>query len=115
MSIFDVRTTEEADGVRLALTGELDLATAPRVEEELEQAERARPGRIVLDLRGLTFIDSSGLRVIVAADARARAEGRRLTLVQGPEAVRRVFEITGLAGRLDIVDDDDPPLASTAG
>ena len=115
MSIFDLRTTAEpCGGVRLSLTGELDLASAPRVEEELERVERDGPPRLVLDLRGLTFMDSTGLRLIAGADARPRADDRRLTIVQGPPAVRRVFEITRLDERFDIVD-EDPPLAFEAG
>ena len=114
MSIFDVRSTEEGGAVRLAFTGELDLASAGRVEEELERAERAKPEHIVLDLRGLTFMDSTGLRLITSADTRARQSRRRLTIIQGPDAVRRVFEITRLDERLDIVEGDDG-VASRAG
>lgn len=114
MGIFDLRTTEAADGVRLSFTGELDLASAPRVDEELERVERDGPPRVILDLRGLTFMDSTGLRLIASADARAREDGRRLTIIQGPAAVRRVFEITRLDERLEIVD-EEPPLASEAG
>ena len=114
MSIFDCRTSVEPGGVRLAMTGELDLASAGRVEEELAAVERDAPARIVLDLRGLTFMDSTGLRLVAGADARARESGRRVTIIQGPEAVRRVFEITRLDERLDIVADDSS-LASEAG
>ena len=114
MSIFDVRSTEEGAAVRLAFTGELDLASAGRVEEELDRVERGRPERIVLDLRGLTFMDSTGLRIITGADNRARQARRRLTIIQGPDAVRRVFEITRLDERLEIVAGDDT-LASEAG
>lgn len=104
MSIIDVRTEEEADSVRLVLSGELDLSSAGRVEEELARVERDRPPRIVLDLSALRFMDSTGLRLIVAADGRARDEDRGLAIVQGPESVRRVFEITGLEQRLDFLD-----------
>lgn len=113
VSIFDLRTTREGDTARLAFTGELDLANAARVEEELAEVERAKPAHVVLDLRGLTFMDSTGLRIVTSADGRARGEGRRLTIVQGPEAVRRVFAITRLDERLEIVDDDSS-LASEA-
>ena len=66
---------------------------------------------MVLDLRGLAFIDSTGLRLIVSADARAREQGRRLAVVRGPEAVQRIFRVTRLDERLDMVDD---PAAATA-
>jgi anti-sigma B factor antagonist len=61
----------------------------------------------VLDLRALSFMDSSGLRALLAADARAKEAGRRLVLVRGDERVQRVLRITRLDERLEIVDDID--------
>jgi anti-sigma B factor antagonist len=61
----------------------------------------------VVDLSKLTFLDSTGLRCIVTADERARAEGRRIVIVRGPDAVQRVFTITKLDDRLEMVDDVD--------
>ncbi len=106
MTPFELETHREGDIARLSLFGEFDIAAAPRVDEALAVVEEERPERVVIDLRGLTFIDSTGLRSLLGAEARAREEGRPLTLIQGPEAVQRVFEITGLAGRLDIVEDE---------
>jgi anti-sigma B factor antagonist len=60
-----------------------------------------------VDLSKLTFLDSTGLRCIVTADERARAEGRRIVIVRGPDAVQRVFTITRLEERLEMVDDVD--------
>jgi anti-sigma B factor antagonist len=97
---------EEQDGlVRLLLRGELDLSTVSRVQEALERAEAGSPPVIVLDLSKLTFLDSTGLRCLVTADQRARDSGRRLVIVRGPDAVQRVFEITRLEERLEMVDD----------
>jgi anti-anti-sigma factor len=59
----------------------------------------------VVDLRELEFMDSTGLRTIVAADQRARDGGRRLAIVRGPDAVDRIFTVTRLDERLEIVDD----------
>lgn len=102
------RLTHQAhkdDGVvRLVLVGELDLSSASQVEEVLKDLELEGPSLIVLDLRELTFMDSTGLRVMVSADARARDQARRLAIVQGPEPVHRVFRITGLDDHLDIVE-----------
>ena len=99
-------TTETAGGtVRLALTGELDIAGAARVEQELERIEREPPATLVLDLRELAFMDSTGLRVIVAADERARDQGRRMVVVRGTDTVQRIIEMTRLHERLEIVDD----------
>jgi anti-sigma B factor antagonist len=98
--------TEVADGlVRVALKGELDLSTVNKVEEELQSLEAGGAGLIVLDLSRLTFLDSTGLRCLVTADQRARDTGRRLVLVRGPDAVQRVFTITRLEERLEMVDD----------
>ena len=88
----------------LALSGELDLATAPRVEAELAAAAATDADRIVLDLCGLDFIDSTGLRLILNADARSKANGQRLRLLPGPPRVQRIFEITATTGRLHFAD-----------
>jgi anti-anti-sigma factor len=89
----------------IVATGELDLSGATVLEAELERLS-ADPevGTIVLDLRQLEFMDSSGLRLVVLADMRARDAGRRFALVRGPETVHRVFEITRMSDRLDFVD-----------
>ena len=98
--------TEDVEGgVRLVLKGELDLSTVDKVEQELARVEDERHELIVLDLGGLTFLDSTGLRVIVTADQRARRAGRRVVVGKGPETVHRVFTITRLDERLEMVDD----------
>lgn len=112
MSTFELTTQRDENGaVRLVLSGELDIATAPQVEEELERLETDPPPVLILDLRGLGFMDSTGLRTIVAADTRARAAARRLVVVRGSAAVDRIFSLTHLNERLEIVED----LAATDG
>ena len=111
MALLELDTHQEEGAVRLALSGELDISNAPRVEEEISRIEADAPTLVVLDLRGLAFMDSTGLRLIVSADARAREQGRRLAVVKGPEAVQRIFRLTRLDERLDMVDD---PTAATA-
>jgi anti-anti-sigma factor len=101
---FSVETGEHDNSMRVALTGDLDLSTAKRAEQAIEDAEKAGRSLLVIDLRRLSFMDSTGLRVIVSADKRAKRAGRRAVIVQGPAAVRRVFEITRLDERLEIVD-----------
>ena len=105
MTILDLQEGESDGLAHLSLRGELDLATVPKVEEALKRIEGSRPPVIVLDLAGLTFLDSTGLRMVVTADQRARAEDRRLAVVRGPESVQRVFSITRLDEHLDMVDD----------
>ncbi|HKG38673.1 MAG TPA: STAS domain-containing protein [Conexibacter sp.] len=112
MKLLELTTEAEGTTVRLALTGELDIAGAARVEEELERIEQDPPATIILDLRALAFMDSTGLRVIVAADSRAREQSRRLVLVRGSDTVQRIIEMTRLDERLEIVDD---PAAVEAG
>jgi anti-sigma B factor antagonist len=77
------------------------------VQEELRRVEASSPATLVVDLSKLTFLDSTGLRCIVTADERARSEGRRIVIVRGPDAVQRVFAITRLEERLEMVDDVD--------
>jgi anti-sigma B factor antagonist len=104
MSRLTYHSHRSDDMVRLALAGEFDLSNAAQVEDALKEIERERPSLLVLDLRELTFMDSTGLRVMVSADARARDDSRRLAVVQGPESVHRVFRITGLDDHLEMVE-----------
>jgi anti-anti-sigma factor len=105
VSILETEVTENGGVAVLALSGELDISGIARVEEELRQVEEKSPGAVVLDLRGLTFMDSSGLRLVLEADMRARREARRFAIVPGPESVHRVFLIALLDKRLEFVDD----------
>jgi anti-sigma B factor antagonist len=104
---FNVETGELGQAVHVRLSGDLDLSTAGRAEQAIEDAEKAGAPMVVIDLRGLSFMDSTGLRVMVSADKRARRSNRRAVIIQGPAAVRRVFEITRLGERLEIVDTPD--------
>ena len=75
------------------------------VGQDLRRVEAGGPAILVLDLTGLEFMDSTGLRLLISADARAREAGRRLAIVQGNEMVQRVMRLTRLDERLDIVED----------
>ena len=105
MTALDLTTSDRAGGAHVAMTGELDIATAPKLEEEVRRLEAEGRNLIVLDLRGLEFMDSSGLRALLAADARARDRGARLVIVRGDDRIQRVLRITRLDERLEIVDD----------
>jgi anti-sigma B factor antagonist len=107
VEILDVMSEDRNGLVHVALVGELDLSTVAKVQEELRRVEASAPATMVVDLSKLTFLDSTGLRCIVTADERARAEGRRIVIVRGPDAVQRVFAITRLEERLEMVDDVD--------
>ena len=104
--------TQAADGfVTLVLRGELDIASAPQVEDALSELEAGRPPVLVIDLRSLDFMDSTGLRTVVGADARAREQGRRVAIVRGPEPVDRIFSVTRLNERLQMIDEPQAVLA----
>ena len=114
MKTFDVTSEQHGQTVLVKLSGELDISSAPKVEDELARLEPDHPEVIVLDLRNLAFMDSTGLRLLIAADTRARQQDRRLTIIKGPEPVQRVFRITRLEERLEIVDDVPADGASAA-
>jgi anti-sigma B factor antagonist len=88
------RSERRSDVLVLSLCGELDLASSAALERELAAAEMAGPERLVVDLSGFEFIDSSGLHTLVRAHRRARENGHQLSLGQGPRAVQRLFELT---------------------
>ena len=91
----------------MVVSGELDLASAEELEAQLKQLESSEPELLVLDLRQLDFMDSTGLRAVIAADARARDRGARLVVVRAPEEVDRVFRLTRMDQHLELV--DEPP------
>jgi anti-anti-sigma factor len=96
--------TSIADRVAvIALNGELDLAGAAALEHELARVEAESLDAVVLDLREVSFMDSSGLRLIAVASQDAEERCRRLALVPGSDQVMRVFEITRMRERLDFV------------
>ena len=105
MALLELDTEQGESRASLALRGELDISSAPVLEEALGRLEAAGPSLLVIDLRGLEFMDSTGLRTLVSADQRAREAGRRLAIVRGPEAVDRIFNVTRLDERLELVDD----------
>ncbi len=88
----------------IALSGELDIDGVDRVTVQLRNAEKSDAREIVLDLSALEFIDSSGIQLVIAADARSRADDRRLRLIRGPDRVQRVFDMCGVADGLPFVD-----------
>jgi anti-sigma B factor antagonist len=89
----------------IGLQGELDLGTADRVDAELAKAERGGGGTIMLDLSELTYIDSTGIAMLVAAAKRSEANGWRLRIKRSEApSVQRMVELTGLEGRLPFED-----------
>jgi anti-anti-sigma factor len=114
MPPLDVTTEQRGDQLRVALAGELDIVNAPQLENQLAAIEADAADTLILDLRDLEFIDSTGLRALIAANERARSAGRRLVVVRGAKAVDRLLSLTQLDQRLEIVDDPDAVTARPA-
>ena len=93
---FSVRTERHGDAAVVVPTGELDLATAPALEDALALAFEAGAARVVLDLRELEFIDSSGLRTLLTARRRAEEARAQFSLVAGHRGLERTLEIAGV-------------------
>jgi anti-sigma B factor antagonist len=88
----------------VAVRGEIDIVTAPKLQDALLSSFNASSPRGVVDLSEVTFLDSTGLSVLVTAQKQCRDFGGGLELVITSDAVLRVFEITGLAQHFDIVE-----------
>ena len=99
-----IRAEREGDNAIVCLAGEFDLGCEERFRAEIESALDGHVGTFLLDLRGLTFIDSTGLAMLVQIDALARSDGFDFTVLCGDGQVRRVFEQTGLDGVLPLID-----------
>jgi RND superfamily putative drug exporter len=95
--------------VRIALAGELDLLSADAFGARLAEVEAERPELLELDLRGLTFMDSTGLGMLFAANRRAVAEGRRVVLLKGDGPIERVLDLARVE---DVIDTVEEPSAS---
>lgn len=104
LGTLSMRSEREGDVHTLRLSGELDLATAAEVQRELEHVEATDAESIVLDLSELTFMDSTGVRLLVTAHARARADSNRLTLLRGGRAVQRILQLSGVEALLPFAD-----------
>ncbi|MGZ8631793.1 MAG: STAS domain-containing protein [Actinomycetota bacterium] len=88
----------------VAANGQLDLSTTPALERAIGDAIDGTSGALTLDLRGLRFIDSTGLRLVLITDARMRDLGRPFRVTEGPDQVHHIFELAVLKDRLAFVD-----------
>lgn len=98
---FAISTVRDRDEVAVVIVGELDLASVEELERAVAELIQAESGRIVVDLRGIDFIDSTGLSVLISLRNDAKRNGRALTLVPPASAARRIFQITGTRGLFD--------------
>lgn len=88
----------------ITIAGELDLASSPALADELERLADVDGPPVIIDLRELEFMDSTGLSTLVRAQGRLEAAGRRLAVVRGAPQVHRLLELTGVAERLELLD-----------
>lgn len=104
---LEIEVRRHARTALLALRGELDLVTISKVAEVLDELHPCPEGvrHVVLDLRGLTFIDIVGLRELLKQNEFARVNHHNLALVRGTPAIERLLELTGVGGQLVLVDD----------
>lgn len=116
--LFDVQVAEEGGWSVLTLTGELDLAAAPAVRSRVVALTSGGSSRLVIDLRGVDFLDSAGLGVLVGARKRVRqideAAGE-VRLVATEPQVLRVLALAGLDRVMDVFDDRAAALDLAAG
>jgi anti-sigma B factor antagonist len=102
--LLEARAERVGSAVVIELNGEMDLATVGSAETALAEIDDVDVDTLGIDLKGLSFLDSSGLRFILAAAKRARDNGWTFFLVRGSTQVHRIFDVAGLDGEMTIVD-----------
>jgi anti-sigma B factor antagonist len=112
---LDVEVSKQDGAAVLTVTGEIDVATAPRLREHVVALVGEGESRIVVDLQGVDFIDSTGLGALVGALKRVRTHGGELAIVCTQPRLLKVFEITGLVRVFEIHDTVDAAVAAGAG
>jgi anti-sigma B factor antagonist len=103
-SHFRLEVRNQGEATVIAVSGELDLASSPALQEELDRVAASDATLLIIDLRDLDFMDSTGLSVLVRAHQRIEEQGRQLAMVKGPQQVQRLLSLTGVADRLTLVD-----------
>jgi anti-anti-sigma factor len=98
---FSISCRRLEEGLALDLSGDVDIATAPIVEDELLRAEQSED-LIVLNLHDVNFMDSTGIRMVIAADQRLRERGASLRIVNVPGQVHKLFKLVGVLDHLGI-------------
>lgn len=107
---LDIRTVPADGALRVVAEGELDLFTAPLLDAAVQAAEATDTGMVIVDIEAVSFIDSSGLRMLLSACARSHRDGRELRLTRGSEQASRLFEVVGVGHRLPFIDEPGPEL-----
>ncbi len=110
-SHFRVEVRNEGQRSVIAVSGELDLASSATFEEELARVVDSTDELIVVDLRELEFMDSTGLSTLVKAHQRAEQAGKRLGVVRGSQQVQRLLSLTGVEERFVFADSPEELLS----
>jgi anti-sigma B factor antagonist len=100
---FNVSVNSDAGTHTVALSGELDIATADQLTDALETVQPSSDDRLVIDLTAVSFMDSTGLRVLIAANRNAAAGGYSLVIVTGDSPAKRVLELTRMDEHMQVV------------
>ncbi|HEY3944168.1 MAG TPA: STAS domain-containing protein [Solirubrobacteraceae bacterium] len=100
-----IQTARVGTRTELSLAGELDLVSAPQLESELMAVESPDAGELLIDLEGVQFIDSTGLRSLLGATKRAHATGQKLLVRHVQDQARCLFEIAGVTEQFSFEDD----------
>jgi anti-anti-sigma factor len=100
---FAIKTRQHRRRYVVTLDGELDLLVAPVLASELRRIEHRSPEMLIVDLRRLTFMDLTGMRLLLSTNEHAHDRGYDLAVVPGPGCVRRLLEITGAEAALHLV------------
>src|SRR3954453_2277948 len=106
-----IESRQESDRVVLTMTGELDMANAPLLQGAMESPQLAETKTVVLDLQGLTFLDSTGLRIILAAREQCWRRGQEFAVTPGSQQVQRLLSVTGVGEHLRTLASADEVLA----
>jgi anti-sigma B factor antagonist len=101
---FQIEERSEGGVTIVTVSGEIDVATAPQLQESLHALIAQGRSSLVIDLLAVTFLDSTALGVLVGALKRCREQGGDLQLVMADVRIMKIFEITGLITVFPIVD-----------
>jgi anti-sigma B factor antagonist len=110
---FRVEVRREGRALVVAVAGELDLASSPTLEQELERVHDADIDLVIVDLRELRFMDSTGLHALVKANKRATEAGHRFAVVKGGAQIQRLLSLTGVGELLTVADSPEELLRAS--